>query len=182
MDDAKKKRPFEFSISATGDLVITFSEARDISVEKLGNQTIHVKASTVEYPYSHCAAFSEATCIGDQIKDGTIYAGVIPSTGHHMFVPAPELIRPRAPTKAMDFIANGNAHGHKDWRLANSEEYELLFKNRRVRMLKNVLGSYRYFLIFNETGRTFAFCRYGLRKYILPAKAFVPVRFKKTFS
>ena len=66
--------------------------------------------------------------IGDQMPDGTIYAGILPETGKRLFA---------APARAFSKFKDAESwakmttvHGHKDWRLPTREELNLLFNHR----------------------------------------------------
>lgn len=77
---------------------------------------------------------------GTKMKDGTIYAGVSPDTGTALYVlpqDAPLVMKWK---EAMQYAANLDAHGHRDWKLPSKTELDMLFENRAK------IGG------FNETG------------------------------
>ena len=82
--------------------------------------------------------------IGDEMEDGTIYAGISPDTGKPMYT------TPRdAPTrftfkKAAEYAKELDAHGHKDWRVPSKNELNVLYQNRNKGKLKGT---------FNDSGR-----------------------------
>jgi hypothetical protein len=68
--------------------------------------------------------------IGDNMDDGTVYAGVSPDTGEPMYA-----MRGAAPIVTAHFLAERytrilNAHGHTDWRVPTIGEVNVLFNNR----------------------------------------------------
>ncbi|MGH6922863.1 MAG: DUF1566 domain-containing protein [Propylenella sp.] len=63
------------------------------------------------------------------MPDGTIYAGISPTTGTRMFVTpadAPELNW----QEASDYARRLDEYGHKDWRLPTKAELSVLFNNQ----------------------------------------------------
>jgi len=78
--------------------------------------------------------------VGDKMKDGTIFAGVSPDTGENMFVTpqdAPGRLKWKA---AMQYAADLNAHGHKDWKLPTKAELCVLYENRDKGALKGTFN------------------------------------------
>ena len=72
--------------------------------------------------------------IGDIMPDGTIFAGISPTTGKPMYaLPKDEWRRgflKMSWDKAMKVAKNKKACGHKDYRLPDDEELNVLFNNR----------------------------------------------------
>jgi hypothetical protein len=64
------------------------------------------------------------------MEDGTIYAGISPSTGEFMYTTpedAPYIYTFRDAKKYAFELA---AHGHKDWRVPTIDELNVMFNNR----------------------------------------------------
>jgi hypothetical protein len=76
--------------------------------------------------------------IGDKMPDGTIYAGISPDTGEHMYT-LPLSVEPGTMTwdQADKYISELEAHGHSDWRLPAIGEAHYLFINKDKGYLKN---------------------------------------------
>lgn len=85
--------------------------------------------------------------VGDKMEDGTIFAGVSPDTGANMFVTpqdAPGTLQWKA---AMNYAADLDANGHKDWKLPTKAELDVLYQNRDKGALKST---------FDESGSSIA--------------------------
>jgi len=67
--------------------------------------------------------------IGDKMEDGTIYAGVSPDTGEAMYVTPADASGTLKWKQAMQYAADLDANGHKDWKLPTKAELNVLFKN-----------------------------------------------------
>ena len=86
--------------------------------------------------------------IGAVMPDGTVYAGISPDTGRAIYTTPGDAERTfrRGNTgafnweDAMDYAAQFDGHGHKDWRVPTKGELNVLFSNRAA------IGG------FNETG------------------------------
>ena len=76
--------------------------------------------------------------IGAVMPDGTVYAGISPDTGRAIYTTPGDAERTfrRGNTgafnweDAMDYAAQFDGHGHKDWRVPTKGELNLLFSNR----------------------------------------------------
>lgn len=66
--------------------------------------------------------------IGSRMDDGTIYVGASNNTGKHVFIMPED--SPRAQwQEAMEYAANLEACGHKDWRVPTREDLDLIQKS-----------------------------------------------------
>jgi hypothetical protein len=68
--------------------------------------------------------------IGDTMEDGTIFAGISPDTGRRMYTRPADTDLTMKWREAMNYAANLNARGHRDWKLPSKAELNVLFKNR----------------------------------------------------
>ncbi len=93
------------------------------------------KEAPVKWPTS--------TEIGDEMEDGTIYAGVSPDTGRPMYAMPADAPTTFTFKKAAKYAKKLDAHGHKDWRVPTKNELNVLYENRNEGKLKGT---------FNETG------------------------------
>jgi len=66
--------------------------------------------------------------IGDQMPDGTIYAGISPDTNKPMYATPADASLPFS--QAKEYAAKLDAHGHQDWRVPTKTELNVLFNNR----------------------------------------------------
>lgn len=78
--------------------------------------------------------------IGEVMPDGTIYAGISPNTGKHMYVTAKDSSISMDFNTASEYAKNLDEHGHKDWRLPTKEELNVLFENREKGALKETFN------------------------------------------
>jgi hypothetical protein len=76
---------------------------------------------------------------GDTMPDGTVYAGISPTSGEAMFVPPADAPRITF-TKAAQYAAGLDAYGHKDWRLPTEAELLEIYKNRNEGALKGTFN------------------------------------------
>lgn len=72
---------------------------------------------------------SKSIEVGDQMEDGTIFAGVSPDTGKNMFVMPESASGIFNWYAAKRYIDGLDAHGHKDWQFPSESELNILFKN-----------------------------------------------------
>jgi hypothetical protein len=68
--------------------------------------------------------------IGDMMADGTVYAGISPSTGDAMYSAPDDAPVTMTFNEAQQYAAKLNAYGHGDWRVPTADELNVLFKNR----------------------------------------------------
>jgi hypothetical protein len=70
--------------------------------------------------------------IGDQIEDGTIYAGISPDTGQPLYALPSDAALTLTWEKAMKYAADLEAHGHPpgSFRLPTAGELNVLYENR----------------------------------------------------
>ncbi|HUZ46756.1 MAG TPA: DUF1566 domain-containing protein [Terriglobia bacterium] len=85
----------------------------------------------------------EPPAIGDEMEDGTIYAGISPDTGKAMYATPRDASGVYDFNEAAKYASKLDAHGHKDWRLPTKNELNVLYQNRDKGKLKGT---------FNETG------------------------------
>lgn len=70
------------------------------------------------------------TKIGDRMPDGTIYAGVSPTTGTAMYATPSDAPLTMKWNEAVRYADALDSHGHKDWRVPTWDELDVLFNNR----------------------------------------------------
>jgi hypothetical protein len=80
--------------------------------------------------------------VGDEMPDGTIYAGISPETNKPMFTTLADAPLSMTFNQAKEYAANLDAHGHQDWRVPTKGELNLLFDARAAIGAFNVTGSY----------------------------------------
>lgn len=81
--------------------------------------------------------------IGDEMPDGTIYAGISPDTNKPMYTTPRDAPGIFTFNEAARYAKNLDAHGHHDFHAPSKGELNLLFENRSKGKLKGT---------FNETG------------------------------
>jgi hypothetical protein len=91
--------------------------------------------------------------VGDQMPDGTIYSGISPDTNKPIYTTLKDAPLTVKWKQAMEYAAQLEAHGHRDWRLPTKGELNVLFQNRAA------IGH------FNQSGSDHAGCHWSSRTY-----------------
>jgi len=81
--------------------------------------------------------------IGDEMADGTIYAGISPDTKQPMYVTPKDASRTYTFNEAAQYAKTLDANGHHDFRVPSKNELNVLWENRNKGKLAGT---------FNETG------------------------------
>jgi hypothetical protein len=84
--------------------------------------------------------------VGDEMEDGTIYAGISPDTRKPMYAMPTDVSLTYTFNAAKDYVDDLNAldsFSHTDWRVPTKNELNVLYENRNKGKLKGT---------FNETG------------------------------
>jgi len=81
--------------------------------------------------------------IGDEMPDGTIYAGISPDTGKATYTMPQDAPGAFTFNSAARYAETLDAHSHKDWRVPTQNELDVLYQNRDKGKLKRT---------FDETG------------------------------
>jgi hypothetical protein len=68
--------------------------------------------------------------IGDTMPDGTVYAGISPSTGGSIYTTPADASLTCTFNEATIYAKNLNAHDHADWRIPTKAELNALFNHR----------------------------------------------------
>jgi hypothetical protein len=68
--------------------------------------------------------------VGDEMPDGTIYAGLSPDTLKPMFAAAADAPKTLIFSESKKYAAELIAHGHDDWHVPTKRELAMLFNNR----------------------------------------------------
>jgi hypothetical protein len=89
------------------------------------------------------AKLKTAPEIGDEMEDGTIYAGISPDTHQRMFATPADAPGVYEFNQAAEYAKNLDAHGHHDFRAPSKNELNVLWENRNKGKLAGT---------FNETG------------------------------
>jgi hypothetical protein len=79
--------------------------------------------------------------IGDEMEDGTIYAGISPATHKPMYATPADAPLTMEWKLAMKYAAKLDAHGYRDWRVPDPSELNVLFQNRAAIGAFNGSGS-----------------------------------------
>lgn len=78
--------------------------------------------------------------IGSEMPDGSLYAGISPTTGQPFYTTSAGAPEPMKWAQAQYYASHLDLHGHRDWRVPTTGELNQLYKNR------NSIGG------FNKTG------------------------------
>ena len=89
------------------------------------------------------SASKEYIQIGDEIEDGTIYAGISPDTHKPIYTTPLDELGTYTFNQAAAMANNLEAHGYRDWRAPSRGELNVLYENRNKGKLAGT---------FNETG------------------------------
>jgi hypothetical protein len=87
--------------------------------------------------------------IGDEMPDGTIYAGLSPDTGAPMYATPQHAPGTYSFNEAAEYAKNLDAHRHHDFHAPSIGELNVLFQNRNKGKLRGT---------FNESGADPAGC------------------------
>jgi Protein of unknown function (DUF1566) len=82
--------------------------------------------------------------VGDEMEDGTIYAGISPDTNKAMYATPEDAPGAYAFKQAAKYAKNLEAHGHHDWRVPTKNELDVLYEKRNKGKLAgtfNLTGS-----------------------------------------
>lgn len=94
-----------------------------------GENVFHLASPTGQRPNAAVSRVDECA-IGERLPDGTIYAGISPSTGWPMYTTSSDSSLFNSWTDAMNYAANVTMHGHDDWRAPTKRELHHLFTHR----------------------------------------------------
>jgi hypothetical protein len=137
-------------------------ELGDIAVKANGVRVeIHTDGSIVAYTKSDVDAYTNGAVHvhpaandaarpaakaepqpGDEMEDGTIYAGISPDTNKPMYTTPRDAPLTMKWTQAQEYAAQLDTRGHQDWRVPTKGELNVLFNNRAAIGGFNVGGSY----------------------------------------
>jgi hypothetical protein len=103
--------------------------------------------------------------IGDVMEDGTIYAGISPTTGRPMYaVPSDSPLRMKF-RQATDYAKDLSFGGHDDYRLPDGLELMVLFNNQSKGAFKDTFarkGDFRFYWASTSDGRKAQFVNFEL--------------------
>jgi hypothetical protein len=68
--------------------------------------------------------------VGEKMIDGSIYAGVSPTTGKRLYTTPTDAPLTDTFNEAKVYATKLDAHGHGDWRIPSKAELKILFNNR----------------------------------------------------
>ena len=83
--------------------------------------------------------------VGDEMPDGSVYAGISPNTGKQMFAMPQDADVTKSFNEAAKYAQKLNEEktlGHDDWHVPTKEELNVLFNNRAAIGGFNLTGSY----------------------------------------
>jgi hypothetical protein len=129
-----------------GDVLVKVNGAT-IDVSAAG-YVVATSPSGVEWRAANDTAVKPSTGfheVGDEMEDGTIYAGISPDTQKPLYATPQDAPGTYTFNEAAKYASNLDAHGHHDWRVATKGELNVLCENRNKGKLKGT---------FNETGST----------------------------
>jgi hypothetical protein len=114
-----------------GDVVVKVNGAT-IDVSAAG-YVVATSPSGVEWRAANDTAAKPTTGfheVGDEMDDGTIYAGISPDTHQPMYATPLDEVGTFTFNQAAAMANNLEAHGHRDWRVPTKGELNVLFNNR----------------------------------------------------
>jgi len=134
-----------------GDVVMTVNGVR-VEVHTDGSILAYTNRSVDAYTNGpvqvHPAANDDAKAqaapqVGDEMEDGTIYAGISPDTHKPMYATPKDAPGTYTFNEAAKYATDLDAQGHHDFHVPSKDELNVLFENRGKGKLKGT---------FNETG------------------------------
>jgi hypothetical protein len=84
--------------------------------------------------------FDTVFYIGDEMDDGTIYAGISPDTHNPMFATPRDAPGTYTFNEAARYANHLDAHGHHDYHVPSQGELNVLFENRNKGKLKGTFN------------------------------------------
>jgi hypothetical protein len=78
--------------------------------------------------------------IGDEMEDGTIYAGISPDTHKPMYATPMDAGLTFTFNEAQEVASMVHANGHNDWRVPSKGELNVLWENRNKGKLKGTFN------------------------------------------
>lgn len=122
MLDQKRERGKSVSLIANthDELVVRMPHGTSLRVEVHDSNRVEISLR---------AAFSQAARPGDVMPDGTVFAGISPQSKKPLYVTPQDAPHTMDWHAAMSYAKALTAHGHKDWRLPDSEELNQIFEN-----------------------------------------------------
>jgi hypothetical protein len=78
--------------------------------------------------------------VGDVMRDGSIFAGVLPETGERVLIATKEMPRRGTFNEAAKYAKELDAHGHNDWRIPTLEELNVIYQNVEQGALRNLFN------------------------------------------
>ncbi len=124
------------TVEVHADGSIAAHTAGDVDAWTNGSVRVHA-------PANDTAKIKTTPEIGDEMEDGTIYAGISPYTGNPMYATPANAPLTYTFNQAQEYAEKLDAHGHKDWRAPSKGELNVLWENRNKGKLAGT---------FNETG------------------------------
>ncbi len=104
---------------------------------KLPPKAVGIAKITAMHKKGVIATKAAAAEVGDVMEDGTIYAGVSPTTHKRMFVASADASLRKTFNQAVDYAASLKIGGHNDFRLPDKDELNVIFGNKDKGALKN---------------------------------------------
>jgi hypothetical protein len=121
---------FGTAVVQGGGITIELRDNGDVTVQTNGNVGLRPAARIEPKP-------------GDEMEDGTTYAGTSPDTGKPMYTTPKNAPGTYTFNEAAKYAKNLDAHGHHDFHVPSKGELNVLWENRNKGKLKGT---------FNETG------------------------------
>lgn len=137
------------AIVTKGGLQVTFNAAGGIAVSVNGKTIVVDQTGKVAVEAAPANDFlaQKVLEVGDEMEDGTIYAGISPDTGKPMYATPADASGVYDFNGAAKYAKTLEAHGYKDWRVPTKGELNLLYQDRDKGKVKGT---------FNETGSDLA--------------------------
>jgi len=122
--------------------VIACAGSKKITLNKtLPKETISAMAAATLQASDRVEAPAAEPKIGDQMPDGTIYAGISPVTNKPMYAPSSDAPLTYTFNEAKAYAKKLDEDGHQDWRVPTRAELNVLFNNRAAIGGFDVTGS-----------------------------------------
>jgi hypothetical protein len=139
------KRILSFQVLANGSIDLVVAHGHKIAVSEQSPNRLRITAVAIEESSleSRGQKFRAAAAIGTLAEDGTIYAGVSPTSGRPFFVSNEDRVRQyqnyQRPDTLDGYLQSAKHHGLKGWRLATPEEVAHLCANATAKSLRLVM-------------------------------------------
>ena len=120
------ERVINFEVCANNEVIAELPDGHELSIEEFEPNKFRISAK----PSQRSRQFLDAAQFADVMEDGTLFAGISPSTARPFFLPSIDHPTYMARNDAELYLQKLALHGHNDWRLISPAELEKVFSSK----------------------------------------------------